>query len=163
MSENNGNFKPPVHEGMEHVTPAVKLPNIFSRAWSWTRLIVCIIPRMIYLMYHKHQLQVLSAFMHEHRDLLFIVADPKTDRIYMGYRDRVIQDQFHGPNGQPTRHLAKMLKASQFHVGIDKVTVRISETLGVSEWTQYGFFSFIADGARSIAESLRRHRENITE
>ncbi len=92
----------------------------------------------------------IAELMHANKNLLMIVADPKTDEIIVGYRDNIVGNRFIGEDGKNEHIIRDVLKNSRFKDEIDNFLTRLMremQTFTRNKSTNT-FFLFI-DGAIS--------------
>lgn len=91
----------------------------------------------------------LGDFAHENHDLLVIVADPKTDQMFVAYKDRMVLGHVKSADGKKLRVVHDVVRQSamksQFDEAIDRLMGGMVDVLklGLKEGNQ--FYSFISD------------------
>lgn len=91
----------------------------------------------------------LGAFAHENRDVLIIVADPKTDFMFVAHKDRMVLGRLKSLDGAKLHVVHDVLRQSamksKFDAAIDHFTGGMVDIfqLGLKEGNQ--FYSFISD------------------
>lgn len=95
-------------------------------------------------------------FAHANQELLIIVCDPKSDRIFATYKDKYVNGKIKSPSGRKTHVVRETLKLSRFYVSIDQYLTAIMETLGVPIWKSgpNQLFLFLDGAIFNIARSL---------
>ncbi len=102
-------------------------------------------------------LYTIREFGHVNKNLLIIVADPKTDRIYAMHGDRFVNGRIKDPTGKKSRVVKDVLKYSQFHKTIDQYITSLMETLHLPILKGNHFFKFIDGAIFNIAKSSRKN------
>ena len=100
----------------------------------------------------------ISEFCHYNRDLLVIVADPKTDKLFMSYRDKIVANQIKNAEGYKTHVVKGILSHSKFNKEIDNFIVAIMESLHLSLEDGNQFYQWIDGALFNIAKALRLDR-----
>jgi len=85
-------------------------------------------------------------FLSNHKDLLIIICDPKTDKLMMSYRDKVVINKIKSATGLKTNIVKKVLKHSTFKRYIDQFIASLVESLDLSIKDGNLFWQWI-DGA----------------
>lgn len=99
-------------------------------------------------------------FAHANKDLLIIVCDPKTDRIFATYKDKFVNGTIKSPLGKKSKVVKDVLKYSRFNENVDQYLTAIMETLHLPMWKANHFFKFIDGALYNIAKSLRKKRKD---
>lgn len=92
---------------------------------------------------------VLGAFASENKECLIIVADPKTDYLFVAYKNKMVLGQIKSLDGEPMSVVHGVLRQSimksKFDAAIDRFTGGLVDVLklGLREGNQ--FYSFISD------------------
>ena len=97
-------------------------------------------------------------FGHANRDFLIIVCDPKTDRIFVSYRDRYVNGKIKSATGKKTHVVKGVIKYSRFNENIDSFIASIAETLNVSLLKGNQLYQILDGFLFNIAKSLRKKR-----
>lgn len=97
-------------------------------------------------------------FAHAHKDLILIVADPKTDEIYVSYKNHHVRGAIKSVKGGKQKTLKKLLSESQFSEGLDGLMVAILDAFKVNlRLPAANQFGQCLDGALfNISKSLRK-------
>lgn len=106
----------------------------------------------------ERQLYTVKEFAHANKDLLIIVADPKTDRVFATYKDRFVNGRLKSADGKKTRVVKDVLKYSHFHRSIDQYIASLVETLHLPVLKGNQFFQFIDGAIFNIAKALRKNK-----
>ena len=101
----------------------------------------------------------IAQFLHYNKDLLIIVADPKTDRLLMGYRDKIVTSEIKNAEGHKTRVVKGVLSHSLFKKEIDNFIVSIAESLKLKLEDGNQFYQWIDGALYNIAKALRIERK----
>ena len=104
----------------------------------------------------------LSEFAHQNKDLLIIVADPKTDKIFVGYKDKHILSRINSPEGKKLRVVRNILKRSTFQSNIDFFQVALMEALQVPMKNKHfnQFLQWLDGGVYNIGKALARDKKH---
>lgn len=102
----------------------------------------------------------IKEFAHANKDLLIMVADPKTDRMFATYKDRFVNGRIKSPLGKKTHIVRDVLKYSRFHVTVDQFIASIVETLDLPIWKggSNQFYQFLDGAVFNIAKKLRKNQ-----
>jgi hypothetical protein len=108
----------------------------------------------------------LSEFAHQNPDLLIIVADPKTDKLFIGYKDKHVLNKINSAEGKKLRVVRNILKRSTFAGSIDYFQVALMETLQVHlKQKHFNLFLQWIDGAvYNIGKALgadKKHPQRV--
>jgi len=101
-------------------------------------------------------LYAVSEFAHANKDMLIIVCDPKTDRIFATYKDKFVNGTIKSPTGKKSKVVKEVLKHSRFEASVDQYLTAIMETLHLPIWKANKFYQFIDGALYNIAQSLRK-------
>lgn len=101
-------------------------------------------------------LYTIKEFGHVNKNLLIIVADPGSDRIYASYKDMFVNGRIKSPTGKKSRVVKDVLKYSQFNKTIDQYLVALMETLHLPKIKGNQFYQLIDGMIFNIAKSLRK-------
>ncbi|OLS15999.1 MAG: hypothetical protein RBG13Loki_0377 [Promethearchaeota archaeon CR_4] len=106
----------------------------------------------------------IKEFAHANKDLLIIVADPKSDRMFVTYKDKFVNGTIKSPLGKKSSVVKDVLKYSRFNESIDQFITSLVETLHLPTWKGGAnqFFQFIDGSMYNIAKSLRKHKTSIS-
>lgn len=106
----------------------------------------------------ERALFTIQEFAHQNKNLLIIVADPKTDRMFVAHQDRFVNAQIKSPDGKKTHVVRDVVRYSQFHKSIDMFITSLVETLKLPLWKGGAnqFYQFIDGAIFNIAKSLRK-------
>ena len=91
----------------------------------------------------------LGAFASENKDLLIIVADPKTDYMFVGYKDKMVLGRLKSLDGKKLSVVHDVVRQSalksRFDEAIDRFTGGMVDIIkvGLKEGNQ--FYSFVSD------------------
>lgn len=91
----------------------------------------------------------LGAFAHENKDVLIIVADPKTDFMFVAHKDKMVLGRMKSLEGSKMHIVHDVLRQSalksKFDESIDRFTGGMVDILklGLKEGNQ--FYSFVSD------------------
>lgn len=97
-------------------------------------------------------------FTRANRDLLIIVADPKSDRMFVSYKDHFVNAKIKSPLGKKTNVVKDVLKYSRFQNSIDQYITALMETLQLPIWKGKAnqFYQFIDGAVYAIAKNLQK-------
>ena len=95
-------------------------------------------------------------FAHQNKGLLIIVCDPKTDRIFVTYKDKFVNGKIKAVTGRRSHVVKEVLKYSRFNESIDGYITAIMETLHLPIWRANKFYQFLDGAVYSISKSLRK-------
>lgn len=98
-------------------------------------------------------------FGHVNKDMLIIICDPKTDRMYAMYQDHFVNGKIKGVMGKKTHVIKDVLKHSLFKKSVDPFIGSLVETLHLPTFKGNQFYQMIDGFLFNIAKSLRRKRE----
>lgn len=104
----------------------------------------------------------LTEFAHQNPDLLIIVADPKTDKLFIGYKDKHVLNKINSAEGKKLRVVRNILKRSTFAGSIDFFQVALMETLQVPIMQKhFNLFLQWVDGAvYNIGKALGTNKKH---
>jgi len=102
----------------------------------------------------------IAEFCHYHKDLLIIIADPKTDKLFMSYRDKHVANQIKSAEGYKTKVVRGVLSHSLFKSQIDNLITAIMDSLQLSLKNGNQFYLWIDGALFNIARALRIQRIN---
>lgn len=99
----------------------------------------------------------LQEFMHVHKDLLIVAADPRTDEMVVGFGDALVRGKIKSATGKKVRVVKGLLIESQFEGATDGIIVALLDTMKVSlRLPAFNQFSQVLDGALfKISKNLR--------
>lgn len=106
-----------------------------------------------------YMLTRMPAFLHAHKDYLIIICDPKTDRIVVSYRDRLVNGKIKSNQGKKTKVVRDVLRYSRFHKNIDGYLSSMAETLNLPVFKANQFYQFLDGAIYNIAKSVRKKRQ----
>lgn len=95
-------------------------------------------------------------FAHYNKNLLIIVCDPKTDRMFVTHKDKFVNGLIKSPTGKKSHVVREVLKYSRFNVTTDMYITSLMETLHLPIWRANQFYQFIDGAIFNIAKSLRK-------
>ena len=101
----------------------------------------------------------ISEFCHYNKDLLVIVADPKTDNLFMSYRDKIVANQIKNAEGFKTHVVKGVLSHSLFKKEVDNFLTSIMDSLQLSLEDGNQFYQWIDGALYNIAKVLRLERK----
>lgn len=107
----------------------------------------------------SRNLYTVKEFAHANKDLLIIICDPKTDRMFVTYRDRFVNGTIKGVNGKRPKVVHDVLHYSLFDKSVDSFLASIMETLHLPIWRANQFYQFLDAALFKIAGSLRKKRQ----
>lgn len=92
---------------------------------------------------------VLGAFAHENRECLIIVADPKTDFLFVAHKDKMVLGKIKSLDGKPMSVVDGVLRhsimKSKFDAAMDPFLGGIVDVLKLGLVKGNQFYSFVAD------------------
>ena len=106
------------------------------------------------------QSKKIAEFCHYNRDLLVIIADPKTDKMFMSYRDKMVSNQIKNAEGKDMKVIKGVLSNSLFKKQIDNFLVSIMDSMQLSLENGNQFYQWIDGALFNIAKALRIKRKN---
>lgn len=106
----------------------------------------------------NRNLYTIKEFGHINKDLLIIVCDPKTDRMYAMYKDRFVNAKIKTTSGKQSHVVREVLRHSQFEKNIDGFLGSLMETLQLPIMKANQFYQTIDGFLFAIAKSLRKKR-----
>ena len=98
-------------------------------------------------------------FMHANKNLLIIVCDPKSDRIFVGHRDRLVNGKIKSNTGKQTKVVRDVLRYSRFDKTIGDFIATLAETLNLPLLKGNQFYQFLDGAIYNIAKAVRRKRQ----
>lgn len=107
----------------------------------------------------------ISEFANAHPELLVIVANPITDRLFMSYKGRQVYNQIKNAEGKEMRVVENMLRRSTFGSHIDHFITSLVDIFQVSLLKANEFYKWIDGGVFNLAiekgrNSLQIHGTN---
>jgi len=104
----------------------------------------------------------LSEFAHQNKDMLIIVADPKTDKLFVGYKDKHVLTKINSAEGRDLRVVRNVLKRSTFQSNIDYLQVALIEVLKVPLKNKYynQFMQWLDGALYNIGVALARDKKH---
>lgn len=101
-------------------------------------------------------------FAHANKDLLIIVSDPKSDRMFVTYKDKFVNGRIKSATGKKTHVVREVLKHSRFKESIDQYLASLVETLHLPVWKSGAnqFYQFIDGAIFNIAKSMKKRQES---
>lgn len=96
----------------------------------------------------------LQEFVHQNKNLLIIVADPKTDKILVAYKDKHTYGQIKSVEGKKMTVVRDVLNHSKYKGSIDSFLTTIIETMNLP--VKYGkdFLQYVDASLYNIANAL---------
>lgn len=95
-------------------------------------------------------------FVSANKDLLIIVADPKTDSIYVAYNNKIVAGNIKSADGKKLHVVRSVLKDSLFQKNIDLFIASIVDTIKLPLRKGNQFFMFLDGAIFNIAKSLAK-------
>ncbi len=116
---------------------------------------------VVSLVFNKDAANLLSvpAFASANKNLLMIVCDPDSDRIFVTYRDKYVNGKIKSATGKNTHVVKEVVKYSRFPNAIDDFITALVETLHLPLKNGNQFFQFIDGAVYNIGKSLRNDRK----
>lgn len=108
--------------------------------------------------YEARTSKKVSDFAHANRDLLVIIADPKTDKMFISYRDKFFYNQIKSATGKNTKVVKGILSHSLFKKEVDNFLVSIMDTMQLSLKDGNSFYQWLDGKLYALARSLRLSR-----
>lgn len=108
---------------------------------------------------HEYLRTLLGDFAHENKDLFLIVCDPKTDDMFVAYRDKMILGKIKTQDGKSLSVIKDMLNESTMHNGVERFIGALVDTLKVSLTKGNDFYHFVAESIYKIAETIKNKVE----
>jgi hypothetical protein len=97
--------------------------------------------------------------MHENKDLLVIICDPKTDNIYVSYKDAMAAGKIKSPTGKKLHVIKGVLRESLFKDNIDMFITGMVETLKIPLRKGNQFMMFLDGAVYSIAKTIQQRKK----
>ena len=94
----------------------------------------------------RYQRREVNDFMAAHPNLLIIVADPKDDGIFAGYKDKRAGGRVKSATGKKPHIVHDVLHSAGFERSIDDYLVGLAEVLGVRRLKHMSQFGLVLDG-----------------
>ena len=108
--------------------------------------------------YEKRMSKKIADFAHYNKDLLIIVADPKTDKLFISHKDKFFYNQIKSATGKRTKVVKGILSHSLFKKEVDNFLVSIMDTLQLSLKDGNQFYQWIDGSLYKLARTLRLGR-----
>ena len=100
----------------------------------------------------------INEFCHDHKEVLVIIADPKSDKILVAYEDYRVYGRLRSVTGKRIRVARDILRKSTFHKpGVrDSFIGGLVDTLKLPLMSEGGqaFYRWVTYGAKSIADKI---------
>ena len=100
----------------------------------------------------------IKEFCHAHPELLIIIGDPKTDRLFAANHNKYVNVVIKDMKGKRTEIVKSVLSHSLFKKSIDSFIISIVEALHIPLPRANQFFQFVDAAIFNIAKSLRDDR-----
>lgn len=110
--------------------------------------------------------QTFAAFAHEHKDLVLISLDPKTDEIIVSFKDKYVRTHIKNATGKLKSGVVRSLMyESQFKDSMDGVIVALVDILKVHmRLPAFSQVGNVLDGALyNISKSLRKPAKPVAQ
>jgi len=112
------------------------------------------------LVFNKDEQLMISVkeFVHANKNLLIIIADKKTDRIFVAYNDKIVNGTIKSLEGKNSHVVRDVLRFSRFNQNIGQFVAALVETLHIplTEKNINEFFKFIDGALYNIARATRK-------
>lgn len=115
---------------------------------------------MLFSRENRH-LYTLSEFGHTNPDLLIIVCDPATDRMYAMYKNRFVNTKIKSNTGKSTHVVRDVLRYSLFEKNVDSFLGTIVEFLHLPIMKGNQFYKVIDGFLYNIAKSLLKAKKPV--
>lgn len=112
--------------------------------------------RMVFGNEDQRNLYVVPKFMNAHKDMLVIIADPKTDRIFVGHKGHFVNGRIKSLSGRKAHVVRDVLKYGRFDATIDQFIGSLAESLNIPLKAGNQFYSFLDGALFNIAKALRK-------
>lgn len=99
--------------------------------------------------------------MHEHKDLLLIICDPKTDTIFAGYGDKMVSGRIKTADGKKIDVIRNVLRDSKFEAHSDLFLTGLVEVLQLPVRKGNQFLLFLDGALFNIARALRKRKNDL--
>lgn len=96
-------------------------------------------------------------FTHRHKDLLIIIADPKTDEIYCSYGDKNVRGQIGEKGNIKVGVVRDILKKGRFQTKIDAFMIELAGALKGFTGRAKFFYSGVRDALWAVASSAKKN------
>lgn len=108
----------------------------------------------------QHNLYTVPKFAAAHKEMLIIVADPQSDRIFATHKGRFVNGRIRSARGRATHIVRDMLKHSQFREDpVEAFIVSLVDTLKLPLPKGNQFYSFIDGAIFNLAKQLRADKK----
>lgn len=98
----------------------------------------------------------IGQFIHSHRNLLVIVCDPKTDKLMMAYKDKVVINRIVGFDKGSGHVVKNILRKSAFKSNIDKFISSLAQSLELGVKDGNDFYKWIDGALYNISRAIIR-------
>ena len=116
--------------------------------------------RLIFADEDTSNLFTVPKFAQANKEFLIIVADPKTDRLFVGHKGRFVNGRIRSVRGRATHVIRDVIKRSQFNRGpMDEFIGSLADVLKVSLPDANQFYQMIDGFVFNIAKSIRTARK----
>lgn len=101
----------------------------------------------------------IGEFIHDNRNMLIIVCDPKTDKLIMAYKDKIIVNQI--KSVEKTKPIVKsVLRHSTFETYIEKFISGLAQSLELSIKEGNQFYQWIDGCLYNLSKVLSKEKNN---
>jgi hypothetical protein len=103
--------------------------------------------------------KAIPEFMHDNKDLLIIIGDPKTDTLYASYKDITVAGKIKTADGKKIRVIKEVLSASTFHERTDQFITGLMEVMQLPIKAGNQFFQFVDGAIYNIAHAIQQRKK----
>jgi len=116
--------------------------------------------RLVFADPDSSNLFTVPKFMSANKGFLIIVADPETDRIFVGHKGRFANARIRSARGRATHVVRDVLKKSQFNrTAVDSFIIAVADSLKVSLPDGNQFYQMLDGLIFNVAKSLREAKK----
>jgi hypothetical protein len=102
----------------------------------------------------------ISDFANSHPELLIIVGNPKSDKLFMSYGGRQVYNQIKSAEGKDLRVVQSILRRSTFGSTIDHFITALVDIFQVSLAKGNQFYQWIDAGVYALGPDSRKGRKH---
>lgn len=98
----------------------------------------------------------IGQFIHANRNLLVIVCDPKTDKLLMAHKDKVVINRLVGFDKGSKGVVKNILRKSAFKSNIDKFISSLAQSLELGVKDGNDFYKWVDGALYNISKAIKR-------
>lgn len=106
----------------------------------------------------ERNLFLVPRFAAAHKDMLIIVCDPQSDRVFATHRGKMVNGRIRSAAGKTTHVVRDMLKYSQFRFHIDEFLAVIADTTKIPLPSAQQFYQFLDGAIFNISKTLKKRK-----